>query len=363
MSMVDIADDGRCGYAVSTDDNPILLNFSSEFSIYEQHHRLCNQSDPDHFKSRMFSLHIHSLLGMSDSLFIVSRLRLLRVLKFSDTQGYIGTLEFLFQLRYLEIPYLSLQMSERFENLEFLFVTGPTATDPLFSNLPKLRHLYLKTPSRISKDWKIPQTNSLETLSGVLVDNLNDEKILRCFPHLHHLKCDYGKYWNECPDLSFLTQLESLKMTFYGWKVKFTEIKFPTNIKKLSLSNFPCQRMSSVGKLPNLEILKLQFLNFEGENWNTNDDEFQKLKYLKLRYLKFEDWNTSEDHFPTLERLVLEGCDYFQSIPSELGYIPTLQMIEVHSCGVIVTESAMKIKEEQKENGNEELTVIINGLK
>ncbi|KAL2528405.1 putative late blight resistance protein-like protein R1B-16 [Forsythia ovata] len=298
---------------------------------------------------------------MSESLFIVSRLRLLRVLKFSDRKGYIGTLEFLVQLRYLDIPYLSLQMSERLENLEFLFVTGGQTTNPVFSNMPKLRHLDLETPSRVSKDWKIPQTHSLETLSGVLVYNFDDEKILRCFPHLRHLKCHYDKSWNDCPDLSFLTQLESLKMTFYGWKLKFGEINFPTNIKKLSLSrSFPCERMSSVGKLPNLEILKLEYLNFEGENWNTNDDEFQKLKYLKLRSLAFERWNTSGDHFPTLEQLVLESCIYLKSIPSELGYIPTLQMIELHSCSIRVRESALKIKEEQEENGNEELKVIIN---
>ncbi|KAL2528395.1 putative late blight resistance protein-like protein R1B-16 [Forsythia ovata] len=298
---------------------------------------------------------------MSESLFLVSRLRLLRVLKFSDRNGYKGTLEFLDQLRYLEIPCL---MSSRLENLEFLFVTGPNFIDPVFSNLPKLRHLHFKSPSRVSEDWIIPQTHSLETLSGVLVYDLDDEKILRCFPHLRHLKCNYDYYRNDCPDLSYLAQLESLRMTFCSRQVKFREINFPTNTKKLSLyGSFPCEMMSSIGKFPNLEILILECLDFEGENWNTNHDEFQKLKFLKLIYVKFEDWNTSEDHFPTLERLVLENCDYFKSIPSELGYIPTLQMIEVNSCGQRVRESAMKIKEEQEENGNEELKVIITGLK
>ncbi|KAL2528414.1 putative late blight resistance protein-like protein R1B-16 [Forsythia ovata] len=301
---------------------------------------------------------------MSESSFLVSRLRLLRILKISDKNGYSGTLEFLDQLRYLEIPCLLRKLSGRLENLEFLFVTGSNSIDPVFSNMPKLRHLYFKSPSRISEDWIIPQTHSLETLSGVLVYDLDDEKILRSFPHLRHLKCNYDYSWNDCPDLSFLTQLESLRMTFYSRQVKFREINFPTNIIMLSLSGrFPCERMSSIGKLPNLEILKLEYLNFEGENWNTKDDEFQKLKFLKLRHLKFEHWNASEDHFPTLERLVLESCNYFKSIPSELGYIPKLQMIEVHSCGKRIRESAMKIKEEQEENGNDELKVIITGLK
>ncbi|CAA3003451.1 Hypothetical predicted protein [Olea europaea subsp. europaea] len=119
--------------------------------------------------------------------------------------------------------------------------------------------------------------------------------------------------------------------------------------------------MSSIGKLPNLETLKLESLDFKGENWSTNEDEFLKLKFLELISLKFENWNTSKDHFPTLERLVLENCDYFKRIPSELGYIPTLQMIEVNSCGISIRESADEIRKEQEEEGNEELQVIING--
>ncbi|KAL2528399.1 NB-ARC domain-containing protein [Forsythia ovata] len=156
MSMVDVADDGCCGYAVTSDDDPILLNFSSEFSIYERYHRLCNHSDPHHLKSRLFGLHIRSLLGMSESLFLASHLRLLRVLKFSDRNGYKATLEFLDQLRYLEIPCLPLKMSGRLENLDFLFVTGPNSKDPVFSNLPKLRHLYFEYCSRVSEDWNFP---------------------------------------------------------------------------------------------------------------------------------------------------------------------------------------------------------------
>lgn len=96
--------------------------------------------------------------------------------------------------------------------------------------------------------------------------------------------------------------------------------------------------ISSIRKLPNLEILKLEFLDFGGENWNTNDDEFFKVKYLKLRSLKLQNWNALTDHFPALERLMVKSCN-FKRIPSELG----------------LSEG------KQVENGNEELKEIING--
>ncbi|CAA2969283.1 Hypothetical predicted protein [Olea europaea subsp. europaea] len=191
--------------------------------------------------------------------------------------------------------------------------------------------------------------------------NMQDEEKLRYFPHLRHLKCYYIHSSKHCPYLSFSTKLESLSMSFEKTKIKV--INFPANIKKRTLSDvFPCnEMMSSIGKFPNLNTLKLEFPDFKGENWSTNEDEFLKLKFLKLKSLKFENWNTSKDHFPTFERLVLENCYHFERIPSELGYIPTLQMIEVNSCGTSIRESANEIKEEQVENGNEELMVIIYG--
>ncbi|KAL0462169.1 UNVERIFIED_CONTAM: hypothetical protein Slati_0104500 [Sesamum latifolium] len=176
----------------------------------------------------------------------------------------------------------------------------------------------------------------------VRIYKLEDEDILRYSPNLRKLKCicqpllvhrTAGAY--RYPDLRFLGQLESLKMEFQSsFRSEYTEINFPTSIRKLNLSKIalPWEKMSVIGELPNLEVLKLVSDAFEGQR-----------------------------HFPRLERLVLHKCYNLLKIPSQIGNVPTLQMIEAHSCGVYVRNSALRIKEEQEEYGNEELKVVITG--
>lgn len=118
--------------------------------------------------------------------------------------------------------------------------------------------------------------------------------------------------------------------------------------------------MSLIGKLSNLEILKLEYGDFEGDTWTTKDDEFKKLKFLKLLHLDLKHWNSSSNHFPILERLVLYFCEKLEEIPSEFGNIPTLQKINVHYCGKYVENSALEIREEQQDTGIEEFEVTIH---
>ncbi|KAL2531301.1 Disease resistance protein RPP13 [Abeliophyllum distichum] len=213
-----------------------------------------------------------------------------------------------------------------------------------------------KCPVRFDENCDSAQINNLETLSFVHIFDSKDEEMLRCSTNLRRLKCQISM---PCTDLSFLNQLQSLKLCYLG---DSKVISFPMNVKKLTLTmDCPWEMMSLIGTLPNLEILKLESVSFEGENWITKENEFQKLKFLKLDSLQLVQWNASRDHFPRLERLVLRYCYNLEKIPSELGCIPTLRMIEAHYCGINVKNSAMQIEEEQLKNRNEELKVIIFG--
>ncbi|XP_022854973.1 putative late blight resistance protein homolog R1B-16 [Olea europaea var. sylvestris] len=342
----------------------------NQFSIYEQHHRLYVNDHTDATWTRPFGLHIRSLLSYPYGIPLIPfrNLKLTRVLekvKYMVPKG----IEFLVHLRYLGIPRLSSSI-ETLENLEIILAEHADVIPPFLLNMTKLRHLHVRDPVRFGDNCDSSQINNLETLSFVCIFDLKDEEILRCSPNLHSLKCtckplSVGDGAYRHLDLNFLTQLESLKMVFQGdFKGKCTAINFPSSIKKLTLSKLglPCEKMSLIGTLPNLEILKLECDAFEGEIWNTEDDEFQKLKFLKLDSLEIEQWNVSYDHFPILERLVLTECNKLRNIPCELGNIPTLQMIEAHSCCVTVRNSVMQIKEEQLEYyGNQELKIIISG--
>ncbi|KAL2551427.1 putative late blight resistance protein-like protein R1B-23 [Forsythia ovata] len=119
------------------------------------------------------------------------------------------------------------------------------------------------------------------------------------------------------------------------------------------------EQMDIIGKLEYLEVLKLQTVDFEGNQWDTSEGGFPQHKFLKLSEVQIEEWNTSSDHFPRLQRLVLQTCGGLKMIPPILGDIPTLQMIKVYKCAKAIEDSAKKIQEEQQDNGNEELKFII----
>ncbi|XP_022851797.1 putative late blight resistance protein homolog R1A-3 [Olea europaea var. sylvestris] len=167
---------------------------------------------------------------------------------------------------------------------------------------------------------------------------------------------------NRCPDLNFLLQLESLYMICRGiFKGDYSVVNFPRNIRKLTLSKFglPWEKMSLIGTLPNLKILKLEEEAFEREIWDTKDDEFQKLKFHKLYCLDLKQWNSTDDHFPVLERLVFRTCKNLEIIPLEFSHIQTLQTIELYYCGKNVESLALEIREEPQDYGNEEFEVTI----
>ncbi|CAL5430495.1 unnamed protein product [Camellia sinensis] len=111
--------------------------------------------------------------------------------------------------------------------------------------------------------------------------------------------------------------------------------------------------MSTLAKsLPNLEGLKLLYKACIGKRWETSDGEFPRLKFLKLEHVQVDQLEVSSNHFPVLQRLVLIQCNGLKKVPSEMGDIPTLQMIEVHWCHPSLANSAKEIKEEQESIGN-----------
>ncbi|KAI3462427.1 hypothetical protein Pfo_019090 [Paulownia fortunei] len=370
-----------------------LTLIKDQFLVYEKHHRLCILPESINAESRPFGLHIRSWLGRwSDISFIYSRLKLLRVLDLSTAERPkdlpttndldLTGIEQLVHLRYLAVRVTEDHIPpsiSRLQNLEFLLFDGPGSIEipEALLNLVKLRHLRIKnhatfseschTRAAVEKDF---QMNSLESISNLWIIHENDEKILRYSPHLRRLKCatrplrDSSEKCHRYLVLDYLTLLESLNISYLGNEFKFSDtINFPMSLKKLTLHEFKLswKEMSMIGRLPKLEVLKLLYAVFDGKEWKTNDDEFQELKFLKLDALKIHRWNTSSDHFPQLQRLVMQKCWKLKKFPSSLGDIPTLQIIDIHSCSKSVANSALEIQNEQLEMGNEELKVFISG--
>ncbi|KAL2553409.1 putative late blight resistance protein-like protein R1B-14 [Forsythia ovata] len=277
----------------------------------------------------------------------IEKLDLLRFLRASSMPSSIGI------CRNLEYLFMDTQKNGQLQNIIF--------------KMEKLRHVHFGGDTNwyerriINESF---QKNNLEVLSTFLIEDENDMKFLRCSPFLHRLKCKFPSAYNPSkayyyPTLDFLKHLESLSILSRAHAcVLSNEISLPLTLRNLTLTSFRLNsnEMKIIGELPKLEVLKLESAGIEDYKWNPNEDEFQQLRFLKLDYMGVR-LNVSSDHFPRLEQLVLTR--FRTAIPSSLGDIPTLVKIEVIWCEKQVEESASKIKEEQKENGNELLKVII----
>ncbi|KAI3451637.1 hypothetical protein Pfo_008302 [Paulownia fortunei] len=352
---------------ISEEENFVKLD--NNYSIYEKGHRLLSLQN----SLPPFGHHVRSFQGyLLCSSFYVLNMKLLRVLDLRTIfyPAHLIEFEFLVHLRYLAITYMPPSIGS-LVNLEFLLVKtkDPVYISSVILKMVKLRYLQVSL-AIFGKDCNSSQTNNLEFISNVRIYKLKDEEMLKCSPHLRKLKCiceplsveEKGAYQYRYPNLRFLTQLESLKMTNFN-EDKMAEINFPSNIKKLTLDGLglPREKMSIIGRLPKLEVLKLGSETIVGETWETRDGEFQQLRFLKLEGSNLAQWNVAySEHFPKLQRLILHHCYKLQEIPCEIGESATLQLIEVQGrCPKSLVESAIQIQQEQLDMGNEELRIII----
>ncbi|XP_022878416.1 putative late blight resistance protein homolog R1A-4 [Olea europaea var. sylvestris] len=307
-------------------------------------------------------------------------LKLLKVLDWSSISFgdiFPSGIQFLVHLRYLGVRggMNSIPSSiSNLVNLEVLFVKGVKGEVVLpdtIWEMVSLRHLHIEPRAAFSLPKGRPafRLQNLETLCTPCFSYGNDTKnLIRAFPSLRKLKCIFMESWdpvsdcNRFPDLESLSRLESLKVIYQGILRKVPKFNFPSHLKKLTLKNFclPWSGISEIATLPNLEVLKLLSRSFVGEIWEMGDDEFLKLKYLKLDALNLAQWNASSDHFPHLERLVLHKCEDLEEIPSCLGRVPNLQLIEMEWCKRSAENSARQIQEEQKDFGGDIIIKIIS---
>lgn len=175
-------------------------------------------------------------------------------------------------------------------------------------------------------------------------------------------------------NLDCLHKLESLKMSINGsrWLAPDSELseilRFPSSLNKLSLSRCKLhwEDLKMVGSLPRLEVLKLEKNSvMRGEEWSPAEDQFPRLKFLKIDCCHLVRWNAESSHFPLLEKLVLRDLVSLREIPWGIGEIPTLEVIRVDRCSTSAAISAMKMKEDQlecRESDDLQIQVVVREL-
>ncbi|CAN4087798.1 unnamed protein product [Withania somnifera] len=270
----------------------------------------------------------------------------------------------LIHLKYLGIKgYVEFMPSwiSNLSNLEVLLVitVGSGTIFPMtIWDMPRLKHVHVVPVA--SFDGLIPRKSTniccIETLATVSLTSKLADYMIKKANRLRKLKC-------HCKEPLKL-RLDALPLETLGVSGKIVKFCLPETLTKLTLSDvlLPQSEMSKIGRLPNLVVLKLEHRAFQQGKWDIEDEEFPTLKVLKLRSLKITTWDASGESLTNLEHLLVESCFHLQEIPSIVGDIPTLKMIEVKRCGESVENSAKKIQGEQEEYGNEELRVLIYPL-
>ncbi|PHT57985.1 hypothetical protein CQW23_00348 [Capsicum baccatum] len=245
--------------------------------------------------------------------------------------------------------------------------------------MPNLRYLHVKPSICLPSPTKEKHNNSsvlsnLQTLANITLSDCTKD-VFSSIPNLKKLGICETVYesvsalWSDCiRSLALLPQLEALKIVGLKPPVQVPKLSLhldalPENLKKLTLSftYLPWESMSSLCRLPNLELLKLKNYAFTGPKWEHIEEGFVSLKLLLIEVSDLEEWSASNDHFPCLEHLVLKSCLCLNSIPHDLGDIPTLQIIEVENSSQSAAFSAKEIQEEQQSFGNDTLEVRIEG--
>ncbi|XP_071930885.1 uncharacterized protein [Coffea arabica] len=368
--------------------------------------RLSIQAQPKHFiKSRIICPQIRSLLYSSRD-FGVRQLRcnfrfifLLKLLNVLDLENISLGSDFprelwsLVQLRYLAVlGWLKNGIPSSLEmlsNLETFLVrtkddVGLSLLQDTLLKMQKLRHLHVYgalIDIRLANDNLESSSllNNLDTFSTMkLYLGQSMEKMIRKFPNIRQLKCclvesaEFTADSNRVMVMNFLSHLESLKLNLGKVTMHCVELYLPSSLQKLTLEEFSWCIISTIGKLPNLQVLRL-YRQADGEEKQDSQDMenseemedmeeeifFPKLKFLKLKSLKIVRWKGLGHCFPSLEKLVLDDCKKLQKLPSCLGESP-LKLIEVHRCPNLDRNSFEGIEEQQMDYGNMDLKILIS---
>uniref|UniRef100_M1BUZ9 NBS-LRR resistance protein n=1 Tax=Solanum tuberosum TaxID=4113 RepID=M1BUZ9_SOLTU len=351
-----------------------------------------------HSGKHLYSLSIngHKLDDHLSDTFHLRHLRLLRVLSLDPSfimvkDSLLNEICMLNHLRYLrigtQVKSLPLSLSNLW-NLEILLVDNEESTLillPRIWDLVKLRVLVMTACSFFDMDADesilIAEDTKLEklTLLGqlLLFYSKDTEDILKRLPNLQLLQFELKESWDYSteqywfPKLDCLTELEDLTVRFISSNINDSrpsaainrpwDFHFPSNLKTLSLSEFPLtsDSLSTIARLPNLEEFSIYDTIIHGEEWNMGEeDTFENLKFLNLHQPTLSKWKVGEESFPSLEKLKLRACRKLEKIPPSFGDIYSLKIIKLVKSPQL-EDSALKIKEYAEDmRGGDKLQIL-----
>ncbi|PHT71222.1 hypothetical protein T459_26326 [Capsicum annuum] len=293
---------------------------------------------------------------------LLNNFRLIRVLHLLDfylDDSWAAAFQSLTHLRYLAI-FVKAFHFKWVSHLVHLQTLGVCSSyimmSPAIWKLEKLRHVDINEfPIR----WADGERVKFEEPTDVVLHNM--KTLGTCSMSVADMT---PKFWNKFPNLEQLRlHIDELgDVPYYSDSRLMTLEMFPSRLRKLSLSEtfLTDEIVSSIAKLQHLETLKLSEIYFTGKkDWDLSGKTFERLKFLKLHRVFMTHWYCSDESFPSLEYLVIKSCSKLEEIPLSFADVPTLRLIKVTDCSKSVGDSALSIKQDMEDLGNELLQVHI----
>ncbi|KAL5717498.1 hypothetical protein ACHQM5_010487 [Ranunculus cassubicifolius] len=267
--------------------------------------------------------------------------------------GNLGNLQTLdLRSSYLPIVYTSLELPDVIWKLE------------------ELRHLLLDT--KYGKGLRIDTLKNLQTLlsiryggsieqglvnltslrklgiydiSGREVNEVFGALVKFKFLRSLSLSLSSGETFQELSPLSDCLRLQKLYLWGRIEELPGSDV-FPPNLIKLTLhvSRLEKDPMETLGKLPNLISLQLQYDAYKGKELLCTANSFPHLQILRLLGLyELEEWILMEGTMPALTHLEIWDCKYLNKLPGRLRSITSLQKLVI---GYMPREFTSKVRAE-----------------
>ncbi|KAL2571023.1 hypothetical protein AAZV13_18G225400 [Glycine max] len=222
-------------------------------------------------------------------------------------------------------------------NLETLHVKYSGTVSSKIWTLKRLRHLYLMGNGKLP----LPKANRMENLQTLVLSGDYPQQIIfllnsGIFPRLRKLalRC-YNSVEGPgmLPSLQRLSNLHSLKV-MRGCELLLDTNAFPSNLTKITLKDLhafrdPQSLMKTLGRLPNLQILKVSFCMHNDIHLDIGRGEFPQLQVLHMTQINVRQWRLEKDAMPRLRHLLIEECYGLSELPEELWSMTALRLVHV----------------------------------
>lgn len=349
--------------------------FLSEHPTLDTYRRLCiNSNVLDYITCKPSAQRVRSFLSFAKDEIIMpldlipsipKAFKLLRVL---DIRSIIFSrfpvdLLYLVLLKYIALSSNFKLLPEKISNLrnmQTIIIETSSRTLEIRADICKmalLRHVHTNASTCLLKSKGESSANvNLQTLSTISPESCTKE-LFEKTPNLRKLGI-FGKLATVIQvngesslfdSIVHLDSLENLKLLnddiTYKLHALPHENNFPRKLTKLTLLNtlLDWRHMSTLGKLQNLEVLKLKDNAFQGELWETKE-VFRRLKVLYIGSMNLVVWRATANNFPILTSLFLRHCSKLEAVPHGLADVSSLLNIDLYCTNPSVASSARKIQ-------------------